>query len=305
MKRLFRLKPKKGKSSSNHNQSHPVIGEEAQINVVPSTPLITAGSTEESENMSFLWPLGLAIDSDTKRIYIPDEPSNRVQVLDSDANYLFSFPGNNSYKLLNPDRITINNGITYVVSHSTSLLSFLTLDGDLLSQVNLKNFPEGINGPTSIAINSSGILYICEWNKGRVAYINPDTGNLHTFTDRLTSPQDIKISNNQIITLDRENHCSIKFFNMEGELMNTIIPNPTTSLALFFAIDQYQNILLSNWNQNSIDVYNSDGTLLKRFSDANGHFSKPAGIEIDQHSRIVTICHEKENCIKIFDKLSL
>ncbi|WP_411023336.1 hypothetical protein, partial [Salmonella sp. s51228] len=97
-----------------------------------ATPVVTGGKNNEtSAPGDFKWPLGLAIEHQTGRIYIADSDNNRVQVFTPNGGYSFMFSNNMNW----PWGICINNNTVYVSQWNGHCITLYYLDGTYISTV--------------------------------------------------------------------------------------------------------------------------------------------------------------------------
>ncbi len=102
---------------------------------------------------------GLAIDRED-RIYVADRGNKRVQVFDNEGKYLADWTGfGNPFGLLVVgDELLVSEGDIHRVFH-------LDRDGKIVASW---GNPESLQLPHFMAVNSAGVLYVCEINGKRV-----------------------------------------------------------------------------------------------------------------------------------------
>ena len=101
----------------------------------------------------FYSPCSLACDPDG-RVFVADSGNNRVQVFTAEGKFLQFFT--KCHEMIWPHSITIDTrGIVYVAEHCR--ISVFTSTGHLQ-----KSFEINRHYPLSLAVDRSGVLYVCD-----------------------------------------------------------------------------------------------------------------------------------------------
>ena len=64
----------------------------------------------------------------------------------------------------------------------------------------------------------------------------------------------------------------------------------------FFFIDRTDNILITDYYSNSIDIYNTEFRLLHKIPVSN----LPTGVTVDNQGRVIVVCQADKDCLLIF-----
>ena len=103
----------------------------------------------------------------------------------------------------------------------------------------------------------------------------------------LSHPQDVKLTTDKVVVLDRSPNC-IHFFSRSGDLLSSCVSQGEDQGCLvwnpfFFCLDCEQNILVSDLVHHDIKILSNSGELLHtigREGNGKGEFKSPNGIAI-------------------------
>jgi hypothetical protein len=117
-------------------------------------------------------PVGVACDQDGNNMYICNYDDNCIQVFNTQGVLLYSFSekGSSSRKLDHPHSIYVAGGLVYVTEWGTShCVSVFTKKGKYITSFGKKGSNEGkFNRPGGLAMDSDGVLYVCDFNNERL-----------------------------------------------------------------------------------------------------------------------------------------
>ena len=246
-------------------------------------------------------PLGVTVDNITGNIYVANQSSNCVKVFNNTGKYLFKFGDNSDKgKMFIPKGVAICGDRILITQGNSCILNY-QLNGKLISRIGLQGRGElEFNYLYSLTIDeSNGDIYICDRNNNRIQILNNDLSFKSQFgNDKFKDPRDVKLSKEYIYVLDNSNPCLHLFcYNhilqksvlSRGEGMEVINP-------YFFFIDQTDNILISEFNSNSIHVFNTEFQLIHKIPVSN----HPTGVTVDKQGRVIVVCQADKNCLQIF-----
>ncbi|KAI6660166.1 hypothetical protein LOD99_10507 [Oopsacas minuta] len=249
-------------------------------------------------NEELKYPNCVAVDDITGDIYILDSFDDCVKVFDSTAKYMFKFgdstgEGNMTY----PRRLVICRS-RILITHYHGILNY-NLDGELISRIGKQGNGELEFGiPWGMAINESNDdIYICDYHNNRVQILSQD----FKYKSQLSSfkyPSDVKLSNEYIIVSDKSNPC-IHLFNHNHILLKSVISrgkgNQVINPRSFF-IDNSNNILIADYNSNSIAIFNPEFQSIHHIPVSE----QPTAVTVDNHDRVIVVCHHNVNFLHIF-----
>ena len=216
-------------------------------------------------------PLAVAIDNETKLMYLTDSVNNCVQVFSQSLEYLFHFPRwevRPSGDILKcPSGITIINGKIFVSESKRNEIAVFTLNGDYIGRIDktfLKDSKMSMKNPHGLASDSEGKLYVCDSGKGRILIFSEELIpiSLEMGKGSLINPLSIQIQNEKIFILDRETkRMAIKIFNTEGHLLNKLTDNIKSGL---MTVNSENKIFLASTQDRSVTVLEENGVLVRK-----------------------------------------
>ena len=246
-------------------------------------------------------PLGVTVDNKTGNIYVADQSNNCVKVFDSTGKFLFKFGDNEGEGKMNcprgvaiyGDRILITQGNNCILNHQLNGKFIPTFNG--LGRGELE-----FNYPFSLTIaESNGDIYICDRYNNRIQILNNDLYFKSQFGKaKLKYPRDVKLSKEYIYVLDTSNPC-LHLFNYNHILQKSVISRGKGLEVInpyCFFVDQTENILISDRDSNSINIYNTEFQLFHKISVS----PSPVGITVDNRGRVIVVCQTGKNCLQIY-----
>ena len=242
-------------------------------------------------------PFGMAVDNTTGNIYIADIDNSCIKVFDSNGKYLFRF---NDSKGGYPRGIAIY-GDRVVVTQSTNCVLNFQLNGMFISRI-------GTEGRGKLQFSflwgltfdeSNGDIYICDYYNNRVQILSKVFSFKAQFGNKeLNHPRDVKLSKEYIYILDESNPCLHLFTYNCIQQKSVIIRGEGMDVvnSYFFFIDKTNNILITDYSSNCINIYNTEFQLIH-----NIYVSPcPMGITVDLIGRVIVVCQSEKDCLQIF-----
>ena len=247
------------------------------------------------------YPLGVTIDRSTGNIYVVDQRNHCVDVFDNTAEYLFKFGDSKGEGKMHYPRGLVICCFTVLISQCDDRILVYQLDGKFVSRIGTSgsgnsqfNFPFGL---TTDETNND--IYICDCSNNRIQIISQNFQYKSQFgKDLLHIPRDIKLYKDNIFIIDESNPC-LHIFNKHLQLQKSVIIRGRGQQVIFpyfFFIDKFGNILISDFDSNSILILNSEFELIHKISTS----SYPMGITMDKENRIIIVCQYTNNCLQIF-----
>ena len=195
-----------------------------------------------SGKSEFCNPRGIAFDKLQNKLYICDSSNSRIQVFNTDGEYLHSF-GND--QLLNPFGICVSKYFVFVSDEEKRYVIKFTLEGVFK-----------ISSDGAVKINSvCGIdccdkfLYICDTSVQKIYVFDLNLKHIRVFGSGLIrSPIDISIHSDRIYILSQpfsSIYCYSKDCTFQKEIALSGGEKPMT-IAMFMVIDPHGNFLISD-----------------------------------------------------------
>lgn len=260
--------------------------------------LKTIGTKGEGKGQ-FNLPYNIAIDS-FGLIYVTDTDNNRVQVLSKDGIYITNFAEGYLHK---PTCIAItkNNDIIICNYERNEVLIFAS-NGRLVKKIKSTK-KHSINGPSSIALDDVGNLYLTDSYNHNVKIYNENFNFLFSFGEKTSieiqekkeskSPLPFKLPIPPILTDKPQKKEDKKF---------TPADNSTFLFPSGISVKE-NKIYVSDSLNNRVQVFDKKGSFLKILSSGRGFFKAvkyPSGLEI--YNEKVFVADTGNNRIVIFDK---
>ena len=297
--KLVRFVCDKNKLMSEVNELCKLVERVSEIDYKSKTQSVISVCDEGTGNQQLKYPYGVTVDHNTGNIYVADTLNHCVKVFNNTAKYLLKFgDGKGEGKMSSPKGLLIR-GNTVFVSHNHCILVY-QLDGKFVSSIGSKGSGElRFNYPWGLSTDEyNNDIYICDYNDNRIQIISENLQFKSQFgKDTLHCPRDIKLYKDNIFILDESNPC-LHIYNRDLVLQKSVVTrgigqqvtNPS-----FFFIDNFGNILITDYGSNSILILNSDFEFIHKIS-----VSLPAGITMDRDDRIIVTSQASHKCLRLF-----
>ena len=249
-------------------------------------------------------PCGIAIHYKTGNVYIADLSNHRVQVFSCNGDHLFMF----SEKMNKPIGICISQNIVFVTQYYGHCINMYELEGRLIKSVcNEGNGEAQFKQPRGLNVSDrTNNIYVCDCNNHRVQILTEEL-KYHSMLgiDLLKYPCDVKVTRDRVLVLDESDPCMF-VFDSDHVLTNRLITRGVgkqTSNPFCFDIDREYNIIISDFSNHCVYVFNQEGEQIHKFGREGqgiGEFYKPRGIALDNTGRIIVVCHKVTNSLQLF-----
>ena len=270
--------------------------------------LPTAYSCKKSSKQKFPGelncPRSLAIHYNTGNIYIADTNNHRVQVFNRDGNYLFMFNEN----MDGPVGICISQNNVFVTQYTSHCLNMYELEGKLIKSVGSEGNEEAqFKHPIGLDVSDrNDDIFVCDYDNHRIQILTKELKYHSTLgINLLEGPRDIKVTRDRVLVLDDSDPCMF-VFNSNQVLTNRLITRgdgKQTDFPCYFDIDREYNIIMSDYYNHCVYVFNQEGEQIHKFGkegQGNGEFYQPNGIALDNTGRIIVVCQKDINCLQFF-----
>ena len=261
-------------------------------------------SSEQKSPGELNIPISLAIHYKTRNIYIADSNNHRVQVFSCNGDYLFMFSG----KMNQPFGICISQNKVFVTQLLDHCISLYELEGKLIKSVGSEGngeaqfkYPHGLD-----VSDRSGNIYVCDCYNHRIQILTEELKYYSMLgIDQLKYPLDVKVTRDRVLVLGRNDPC-VFVFDSDHVLTNSLITRGVgkqTNNPRCFDIDREYNIIMSDYRNHCVYVFNQEGEQIHKFGKEGqsiGEFYHPFGIALDNTGHIVVVCEKNRNCLQFF-----
>ena len=261
-------------------------------------------SSEQKSPGELNSPGSLAIHYKTGNIYIADYGNNRVQVFSCNGEYLFMF----SEKMNKPVGICISQNKVFVTQWSGHCINMYELEGKLIKNVGSKGNGEAqFKYPRGLDVSDrNNNIYVCDCYNHRIQILTEEL-KYHSMLgiDLLKYPLDVKVTRDRVLVLADSDPCMF-VFNSDHVLTNRLITRgdgKQTNYPFCFDIDREYNIIMSDYLNHFVYVFNQEGEQIHKFGKKGqgiGEFYQPWGIALDNTGYIIVVCEKNTNCLQFF-----
>ena len=261
-------------------------------------------SSEQKSPGELNRPRSIAIHYKTGNIYIANLGNHRVQVFSCNGNYLFMFSG----KMNGPVGICISQNTVFVTQWGGHCINMYELEGKLIKSVGSEGNGEAqFNHPSGLDISDrNNNIYVCDCFNHRIEILTEEL-KYHSMLgiDLLKLPLDVKVIRDRVLVLAGSDPCMF-VFNSDHVLTYRLITRGVgkqTNHPCRFDIDREYNIIMSDYFNHCVYVFNQEGEQIHKFGKEGqgiGEFYQPYGIALDNTGRIVVVCAKNTNCLQFF-----
>ena len=249
-------------------------------------------------------PRSLAIHYKTGNIYIADKENHRVQVFSCNGEYLFMF----SEKMDEPMGICISQTKVFVTQFTSHCINMYELEGKLIKSVgSYGNGEAQFKYPRGLDVSDkTNNIYVCDYSNHRIQILTEEL-KYHSMLGiyLLRRPRDVKVTRDRVLVLDESDPCMF-VCNSDHVLTNRLITRGVGKQTInprCFDIDREHNIIMSDYNNHCVFVFNQEGEQIHKFGKEGqgiGEFYYPWGIALDNTGHIIVVCEKETNCLQFF-----
>ncbi|KAI6648860.1 PEP-CTERM domain protein [Oopsacas minuta] len=233
-------------------------------------------------------PSGIAVDRARNVLYICDKNNSRIQVLNTEGEYLRSFGTDH---LKEPWGICLSKEEVFVTDKAKESIVKFSLAGQFLKETGSRGIIEGRFTSISGLCYEAGLIYVCDFSIQRIQIFDSNLKFIKEFGyGELKLPKDITLFSDRIYILSQNN--SIYCYNRDCTLQNIIQligqDQPMTA-AIFFTIDKKGNFLITDNTTDEIRIFSPQGVM--KHILGRGHLSFLCGIVLDNSDNIICVNH--------------
>ncbi|KAM9788466.1 tripartite motif-containing protein 3b [Neosynchiropus ocellatus] len=217
--------------------------------------------------------------SSAGRVVVADSNNQCIQIFSNDGQFKMRFGvrGRTPGQLQRPTGVTVDlNGDIVVADYDNRWVSIFSSDGKFKNKIGAGR----LMGPKGVAVDKNGHIIAVD-NKACCVFIFQSNGKLVTkFGGRGTSERQFadKLGPN---------------YNKSGSVFS---PH-------FVAVNNKNEIIVTDFHNHSVKVYNADGEFLFKFGshgEGNGQFNAPTGVAVDANGNII-VADWGNSRIQVFD----
>ncbi|XP_059186592.1 tripartite motif-containing protein 3-like [Centropristis striata] len=223
--------------------------------------------------------------SSNGRIVVADSNNQCIQVFSNDGQFKMRFGvrGRSPGQLQRPTGVTVDvNGDIIVADYDNRWISIFSSDGKFKNKIGAGR----LMGPKGVAVDKNGHIITVD-NKACCVFIFQSNGKLVTkFGARGTSDRHFAEKGSANIALEQKLSKSGPVFSPH-----------------FVAVNNKNEIVVTDFHNHSVKVYNADGEFLFKFGshgEGNGQFNAPTGVAVDANGNII-VADWGNSRIQVFD----
>ena len=182
------------------------------------------------------------------------------------------------------------------------------LKGNLIKSVGREgNGKAQFNKPLGLDLsNRNHNIYVCDCDNHRIQILTEEL-KYHSMLgkDLFKGPYGVKVTRDRVLVLAESDPCMF-VFNSDHVLTNRLITRGDgrqTKNPSFFDIDREYNIMMSDYSNHCVYVFNQEGEQIHKFGKEGqciGEFYHPFGVALDNTGRIIVVCEKDTNYLQFF-----
>ena len=228
------------------------------------------------------YPSGLTLYRN-ESIYIADAWNGRIQIFSTAGKFIAEF---GKEQLNKPYSIAFNDKWVFVSDYNhKDVFKFQITNNKYVCQ----SAKGELNSPYGITVDTNGEVLVADCGNNRIAILNSELKLVRKIgKDKLKSPQDVKINKNNIFVADNDEINNIHIFTESGDIIRSFIKLDNGTGPIYFCFDLNNNIIVSDFNSKSIQIYTINGELIHKILCD----SYTNGITVDNNNNIICVCND-------------
>ena len=281
-----------------------------QVTPFQFKPILSFGKEGSSKGMfSFLG--GVAVNAKNE-IAVADSNNHRVQIFNSEGNYLRSFGrhGTKEEEFRSPIGITYhNNGNIFVVDYGNNKIQIFSGKGEYVGSFGGRgSLDSQLSDPVSLSVDSDGNIIVADSGNKLIKIFSPDGNFLTKIGEQcsFTLPLHCIQYERYLIVSDYGEHC-IKVFDRKGNFQYKFgkkgggdgeLNSPRSLL-----VNKSGHLMVCDENNHRIQVFELNGKFLGKFGIKGGNlgeFNHPTSLAVLSNGQII-VCDSHNDRIQILE----
>ena len=271
-------------------------------------PSISVAEMGTAEGVLF-WPRHVAFDENSQRIYATNTPmfvGGNISVFSVTGEYIDSVCEG---QVCSPNGIAISRDNVFVSDTALScVFKFKFPTFIFVSKVGERGTGVGeFQFPYSLTV-ADGYVYVADCDNNRIVVMSTGLQHSNYITHQtMTSPRDVKVSNNQLYVLSDTDGPCLHVFSLTGEKIRSLITRHEYGYAqvtrcLSFCIDKKLRILMADHGADNIKVFSQKGALLHILGNTQDEDKAitPSGIALTDNNKIICTSTDTNFLLHIF-----
>ena len=265
-----------------------------QVTPFQFKPVLSCGKEGSSEEM-FKRPWGVAVSAKDE-IAITDHNNHRVQIFNSEGNYLRSF-GTERVEFKFPTGITYhNNGNIFVADNGNNRIQIFSGKGEYVGSFGGKGrLDSQLSSPCGLSVDSDGNIIVADSINKLIKTFSPDGNFLMKIGAQgsFTFPLHCIQYERYLIVSDYSEHC-IKVFDRKGNFQYKFGKKGGGDGELQgprgLSVNKSGHLMVCDGNNHRIQVFELSGKFLGKFGTKGGklgELNNPTSLAVLSNSQIV------------------
>ena len=259
----------------------------------------------------FLCPWGVAVNA-RDEIAVTDQSNHRVQIFNSDGNYLRSFgqEGNQAGKFTCPGGITFyNNGNIFVADNNNHRIQTFSGEGEYVGSFGGKgSLDSQLIYPCGLSVDSDGNIIVADKGNKLIKIFSPDGKFLMKIggQDSFTHPAHCVQCDRYLIVSDNGEHC-IKVFDRNGNFQYKFGKkgegDGEFNYPVCLSVNKSGHLMVCDRANNRVQVFELNGKFVGKFGTKGnnlGEFKEPTSVAVFSNGRVV-VTDSSNHRIQIFE----
>ena len=228
------------------------------------------------------YPNGLTLYRN-ESIYIADTCNSRIQIFSTAGKFIAEF---GKKQLHWPYSIALNDKWVFVSDYyHHAVFKYQITNNKYVCQ----SAKGELNCPRGITVDTNGEVLVADYNNNRIAILNTELKLVRKIgKDKLEHPCDVKIYKNNIFVADHNENNNIHIFTQSGDIIRSFIKLDKRNYPIYFCFDLYNNIIVSDYINMSIQIFTINGELIHKIVCK----SYPNGIAVDNNNNNICVCSD-------------
>jgi sugar lactone lactonase YvrE len=257
------------------------------------------------------------VDPFNGRIYVADYANHRIQVFDTNGNYITKWGtyGEENGQIHKASALTVlPSGNIYLSDQFNYRIQEFTSNGTFVTAWGTQGEGDGqFLHPHVPGVDSEGNIYVSDRDLANVQKFTKDGKFIMKWAEegsedgQLSKPESVIIdSHDNIYVADLGNH-RIQKFTKDGNFIlkwgSKGVGDGEFNAPAGLSIDRNDNIYVTDRNNNRIQVFTTNGTFLTKFGiegSGPGQFILPEGVGVDKDTGLVYVADTGNFRIQVF-----
>lgn len=241
----------------------------------------------------FDWPVSIAVSKRTGNIAVADCDNKRIQLFDSDGEYLREFGQKDTERLHRPNSVGFTSSGNITVLDSNRIFMFSETGNFLNSTVN-----KHLINPSGLSVGHDDHLIVCDKGDKKIKVLSPDGRVLlRSFSapDCSTSPDFAICHQNKIFVSYFEANC-IKVFSVEGNFAfnigNKLGSKDNDGMLigpLGLAVDKHGNLIVCDFHNKRLQLFTPDGQFISKIEQQLKEGMGPYAVAVSNDNHVFMI----------------